>query len=240
LKKYVVGISPTVTLLFGIRPCIVVYQNPSIVLPDRIHGLRTTRTLDLPGRADAIFICSYASGQPYDRVVEAGVLVPSGVDVHVTADYRQGKIQLFSVSRNVALTGYLSENEYINLHSSAELVMDLTDRADWLVCGACEAVALHEAMVPSHAEANRYSFDRGCVYASYNLKSLARAVPTGLERRDQLGVDVSALEAFRRREREALQDDLLERIADRARETIPGAPSRDYSGPCDEISENRP
>jgi len=184
------------------------------VLPDRIPTLTPAHNVVLTGRSNVVFVCSYGHDEPYEGLFEAAALLEPDVVTYVTGDYSKHEIDPSELPRNVVLTGYLSDDDYVCLLGAADVVIDLTDRDDCLVCGAYEGLALHKPMVLSDTTVNRHYFDRGCVYASHNPRSLAAAVSKALAAKERLGAEQRELEGIRRREWEQLKVGLLQRLQD--------------------------
>ncbi len=74
------------------------------------------------------------------------------------------------------LSGFVSEPDYVELLSSARVIVDLTTREDCLVCGAYEALALGRPLVVSDSRALRELLRDGAVFARNEPEDIARAV----------------------------------------------------------------
>jgi glycosyltransferase involved in cell wall biosynthesis len=187
----------------------------AFVLPDRIPALRPGAAVKSGTSRRVVFICSYAGDEPYREVIQAASMLGSGVALHMTGDYTRVGLDPAAVPQNVVLTGYLEEERYVELLGSADLVMDLTNRKDCLVCGAYEAVALHRPMVLSDTAANREYFTRGCIYTSHDPASLVEAISQGLAGHERLRSEVIALEATMRHGWEAARLALIGELRSR-------------------------
>ncbi len=164
------------------------------VLPDRIP--------DLPGFAGGeevesdlvVFICTYAPDEPYVAVIEAARCLEGRARIHITGNHRGVEAAVVRrAPENVRFTGFLSEEEYVRLLSSAAVIVDLTRMDDCLVCGAYEAVALGKPLVTSDTRALRSYFSKGTVYAGSDPESVARSIQRALERRDELAEEMRTL-----------------------------------------------
>ena len=184
----------------------------AFVLPDKIPDPGQGPARPPCGRLNALFICSYAEDEPYLEVFEAARRLDPDVFVHVTGNHRKKNIDPASLPRNVALTGYLPEGQYWEALRSADIVIDLTERDDCLVCGAYEAVAAGKPMVLSDKKANRLYFNHGAVYARHDPDSIANAIREALERKDTLSREVAVLRETRTREWESLRRRLVAEI----------------------------
>ena len=108
----------------------------AFVLPDQIPAMSPARE----GAADTarrqvVFVCTYAPDEPYLEVIEAGRLMGPSLTLHVTGDHRRLK-PAAQVPPHVHLTGYVPEQEYQQLLHEADVIVDLTQMENCLVCGA--------------------------------------------------------------------------------------------------------
>ena len=163
----------------------------AFVLPDKLPDLRAQApVLAAPART-VVFVCTYASDEPWREVIEAARLIDPRVTMFVTGNH--SRVQLPLRPDNVYLTGFVSERDYIALLRAADVIVDLTCLEDCLVCGAYEAAALGKALVTSDTAALRAYFNRGTVYTKHDRRSLAAALTDALARADQLAAEMSAL-----------------------------------------------
>jgi glycosyltransferase involved in cell wall biosynthesis len=173
-----------------LTPVIAASGGRTFVLPDKLPDLPpASTTTHSPSRV--VFVCTYSRDEPYLEVIEAARTLDPSVTVFITGRYR-GK-QPLAVPDNVRLTGFLPEAEYVDLLSSADVVVDLTAIEDCLVCGAYEAVALGRPLVTSDTTALREYFSRGTVYARHDSASLAEAITTALAHRERLASEMQLL-----------------------------------------------
>ena len=159
------------------------------VLPDRIPCL-TPALRELNDRR-VTFVCTYAPDEPWREVLKASSLLPPGTTVAVTGRPPR-EAELLAGSR-VHLTGFLDDDNYVDLLASSAVIMDLTAMPDCLVCGGYEAVALGRPLVTSDTAALRSYFRRGTVYTSHAPVALAAAVEHALGRRSELERQVPVL-----------------------------------------------
>jgi glycosyltransferase involved in cell wall biosynthesis len=148
------------------------------VLPDRIPDFRPVPPrMKLTGRYKVLFICTFASDEPYREVIKAARQLDPAVTVYVTGNPKQRRGELEAIAPpNVVFTGFVPESEYVALLQAADVVMDLTTREDCLVCGAYEGIAAQRPLILSDTMATRAHFDRGVRYTDNSADDLARAV----------------------------------------------------------------
>lgn len=127
-------------------------------------------------QATVVFVCTWASDEPYEEVIQAAAYVPNA-SFYITGNSR-GKEQGIkcAISPNVCLVGYLVDSEYRDLVARADLIIDLTTRQSCLLCGAYEAVALEKPFVLTNTAALREYFSKGGVHVENNADSIAAGV----------------------------------------------------------------
>jgi glycosyltransferase involved in cell wall biosynthesis len=181
----------------------------AFVLPDKLPELTPSATAAPASGASVVFICSFSSDEPYLEVIDAaGELGPS-VTVFVTGRYRHAAT--LTTPPNVRLTGYLSDEDYVALVASADVVVDLTAIDDCLVCGAYEAVSLGRPLVTSDTAALREYFRLGTIYTKHDRHSLAAAIALALTDKERLAAEMHALRPDLVREW-TRQKDALQRV----------------------------
>jgi glycosyltransferase involved in cell wall biosynthesis len=164
----------------------------AFVLPDKVPDLvrmgppRSPR----PG-AQAVFICTYAPDEPFLEVLEAARALHPLVTIHVTGNHRGVGESLPASPAH--LTGFLPEEEYVELLGAADVIIDLTRMEDCLVCGAYEAVALGKPLVTSDTSALRSYFRMGTVYTRHDAPSLAASIIYALAHKDTLAAEMKTL-----------------------------------------------
>jgi glycosyltransferase involved in cell wall biosynthesis len=164
------------------------------VLPDPVPDLSATpQRRDLKGRHQVLLVCTYADDEPYASVIEAARMLEPDVVIYVTGDYRRARHLPAAVPSNVVLTGFLDEDDYVALLRAVQVVVDLTDREDCLVCGAYEGIAAGRPLVLSGSAATRAYFSRGVCYTDNTPADLARQIRFAIDHRDRLEADVAVL-----------------------------------------------
>lgn len=120
------------------------------VLPDRLPAIDFKSPPELHHSMDVMVIATYAPDEPIADIISAARNIPgdfrffiTGNDAKLAADVRS------DIPKNVALTGFLSEEEYWQRMISSHVVLDLTLMPNCLVCGAYEGLALGRPMILS-------------------------------------------------------------------------------------------
>jgi hypothetical protein len=145
------------------------------ILPDRIPAVPDTGRVELQGRFNLLFICSYAEDEPCELVFEAARGL-GDVCIYVTGNCSKKGICREGLPPNVVLTGYLPEDLYFRMLNSVDGTIDLTTRQDCLVCGAYESVGAHKPQILSDTSALRGCFHKGAVYTGHSVEALRDAI----------------------------------------------------------------
>lgn len=149
------------------------------VLQDPIPDLACRRNdpVQLAGKYNIFFICTYSKDEPYLEVIKAAKLLDNSIYIYISGKPKRKEIE-FGMGKinNVILTGFLPENSYLNMLHSCDVIMDLTSRQDCLVCGAYEAVAVEKPLIISDTEVNRKYFTKGVVYTKNESRDIAENI----------------------------------------------------------------
>lgn len=153
-----------------------------VILPDRLPSFSQSFSRpDIVKNVDkyVVAVCTFSVDEPYVEIIEAARLIPDDVKVVVTGNHKRCPTSIKDcLPSNVILSGYVPEAEYINLLYYSEVVIDLTNRDDCLVCGAYEAIGLTKPVILSDTIALRKYFHGGvfCKNDRYHLKDAVESV----------------------------------------------------------------
>ncbi len=147
------------------------------VLPDPIPTIHTpTRKTPLKGKFNILFICTWATDEPYLNVIEAAKLIDKDTYIYITGNYKKNQELDFSqLPANVVLTGFIPTKEFDHLLYSVDVTMDLTTREDCLVCGAYEAISVEKPLILSKSQALQ-SYFPGMVYTDNEIHDIAQCI----------------------------------------------------------------
>ncbi|TMQ64252.1 MAG: glycosyltransferase family 4 protein [Candidatus Eisenbacteria bacterium] len=165
-----------------------------IILQDLLPKLNAKRGAPHAGPLRVVYVCSFSPDEPVEEVLEAAVRLDKNVHVYVT-----GRVPGAFQSRaqrapaTITFTGFLPEDEYLDLLGSADVVMALTKREHTLLCGAYEGVSLHKPLVLSNQEALRNYFTKGVVLTENTPEAIATAIRKAVEDRERLSEELSEL-----------------------------------------------
>ena len=148
-----------------------------LVMPDKLPAITDDFVKNKSIENDYfVFICTFGIDEPFNEAIEAARLIED-VHVYVTGNHAKCPYKIKNnIPKNVTLTGYLADSEYLNLLKYSVGVIDLTNREDCLVCGAYEAVSLEKPLILSNTQALKSYFYKGAVYCENNRFSIKDAI----------------------------------------------------------------
>jgi len=187
--------SLTIVSNAALMPIVDSYGGRPFVLADPIPEL-PAGVLPAPesGRLRVLFICTYASDEPYAAVVEAARRFTADAEIYITGRLKVEHEELRqSAPPNVVFTGFVPEDRFIGLLHAADVVMDLTTRDNCLVCGAYEGVAAGKPLILSDSRATREYFSRGVVYTDNTPGSIEQCLREALAERERLAAEIAEL-----------------------------------------------
>jgi len=161
------------------------------VLEDMLPRIEGTDTLDLLGTYNVVYVCTFEKDEPYMEFIKAAELISPATCTYITGRHTKISPDIRrQAPANVVFTGFLPDQEFINLLYSCDLVIDLTYMKDCLVCGAYEAVVLGKPIVLSDTKALRNYFSKGAVYTKNDSKHIAAAIEFALREKDKLAQEI--------------------------------------------------
>jgi len=161
------------------------------VLEDKLPEFLEYHHIELKGKYNIVYVCSFEKDEPYQEVIEAARLFDTGTYFYITGNYRKASLEITeNAPSNVVFCGYLSEPDYINLLYSCDVIMDLTLMDNCLVCGAYEAVALSKPLVLSDTNALKGYFCKGAEFTENFAVNIANALSIALSKKHELQQDV--------------------------------------------------
>lgn len=158
----------------------------AFVCADPLPDLSAYRGCSIEERRKVFFICSFDIDEPYHEVFSAAeMLRDSGFQFAVSGNYFKAGIAPDRFP-NVCFLGFVPEHEYYSHLYSSEVVIDLTEHDNCLVCGAYEAIAAEKPLVLSKKRALESHFRDSAVFTENDSASIANAVILAYEDRVRL------------------------------------------------------
>jgi glycosyltransferase involved in cell wall biosynthesis len=149
------------------------------VLPDPLPGFSTIRRPALKGKWNILVPSSFGKDEPIINVLEAAnELIKDDVVFYITGNYKKFNSDLKSrIPSNIELTGFLPEEDYIDLLFAADGVVSLTKSSYCMLCGCYEAVSAEKPLVTSNQSVLLEYFS-GAIFIDNSPAEIITAVKT--------------------------------------------------------------
>jgi glycosyltransferase involved in cell wall biosynthesis len=164
----------------------------AFILPDKLPETHSAPSYPFKGKINIVFICTYATDEPFLEVFKAAEKLPDDIIIYVTGKYI-GKVDPSSVPKNVKLLGFIPDEIFWSLLNSADFLMDLTTRENCLVCGAYEGTALEKPLILSDTKSLRTYFNMGSVFVKPEAESIAIGVIEAINKYSELKKDIKRM-----------------------------------------------
>ncbi len=134
-----------------------------VVLPDKLPNVVSepfARYPVLSSSRNILFVSSFAEDEPLAELIEAVSQVRERLlHVYVTGKLKKAPASIVAAApKNVTFTDYLSDNDYVRLLRSVDMVVVLTTADHTMLCGCYEAIAAGQPLVTSRKDVLRSYF----------------------------------------------------------------------------------
>ena len=149
----------------------------SFVLPDKLPQIAEGETIQLAGKRNILFVTSFGNDEPIMAVIDAINLITSDdVYLYITGKYEKFDKDLAQKApSNVVLTGFVSDEDFMALLRSVDVVMVLTTSDHCMLCGCYEAVAAKKPLVTS-AKLEMMSYFEGAIFVDNTPVDIAKKI----------------------------------------------------------------
>lgn len=150
-----------------------------LVLQDRLPFLEDYKTLDVDldkSKINFLFVTSFGKDEPIDEFMRAIKEVSTDYFFYITGNYKKHSKNLLINGNNYKFTGFISDENYVSLMNSVDIVIVLTKHEFTLTCGAYEGISLCKPLILSDTIAIREYFRKGCVYTKSDDISIRNAI----------------------------------------------------------------
>jgi glycosyltransferase involved in cell wall biosynthesis len=164
---------------------VTVIGGNALILPDPIPLITapssSSNTLFPLREPSVLFICSWASDEPYCEILAAAKNL-NHVNFYITGKSKGKEKECNNnLGENVILTGYVSAHDFHKLLHDANIIVDLTTRENCLVCGAYEAISVRKPLILSDTLALRQYFGDFAFFVNNSADSILMAIKNILD-----------------------------------------------------------
>lgn len=182
------------------------------ILPDKIPVFGNKEKLKLSNKINILLVNTYAEDEPYIEVIKAMNRLRH-VNLYVTGDIKNITKEALQIkTENVILTGYLSNQEYVSMLHSVDIVMDLTDIENNMVCGAYEGVAADKPLILSKKKVLVEYFNEGVIHTQNDAENITKSIQIAIKNIELFSKAINNLKKKRSREWRNQWKELLTKI----------------------------
>jgi glycosyltransferase involved in cell wall biosynthesis len=148
-----------------------------IILPDKIPHLSKKADLSLKGKFNIVNISSFSRDEPYEEVIRAASLLGDNIIIYITGNFNKIDSEIReNLPKNVIFTGFIKEEEFIDLLFNSDIIMDFTTAELTLVCGGYEAMATEKPFITSYTNTLKKYYKNYVYYTNNRASDIASSV----------------------------------------------------------------
>lgn len=171
----------------------------AFILPDPFPYFERYDLLKLRGKRNILYICTFSKDEPYKEMFEAAERLSEDIVIYVTGKHHSGQLPQ-QLPQNLILTGFLPEQEYINILFSVDLVVDLTIRENCLLCGAYEAIGAGKPQVLTNKRILREYFGNAAIYTDNSPEDISQKINIALMEPEKFLENIRTIKKHRENE----------------------------------------
>jgi glycosyltransferase involved in cell wall biosynthesis len=147
------------------------------ILPDKMPGLTSLKKINLKDKINIMLISSFGKDEPIKEVLDAmRHLEDKNICLYISGNHRKLNERIDNLApKNVVLTGFLEEQDFINMLFSVDAVMVLTTIDHCMLCGCYEAVAATKPLITSDKNVLREYF-KGAIFVDNTSKGISEGI----------------------------------------------------------------
>lgn len=164
------------------------------ILPDMLPSLSESGRIELKGKHNILMVSSFAADEPVQEVLTAMKdFIDDEVYLYITGNYKKldKRVQGMAPS-NVEFTGFLEEQDYINMLFSCDAIMVLTMASACMLCGCYEAVSAGRPLITSDKDVLRDYFTNA-VFVDNTVRSISAGIRDIIDNLDDYRIRIESL-----------------------------------------------
>lgn len=151
------------------------WDAPTIVLEDAPQ-LYTDRKYPFCEGFNVVVVCIYSHDEPIYEVIEAARRMRD-INFYITGSLKNAPQEIkMIIPKNVTLTDYLAQEDYVALLMGCDIVVSLTTNDNTMQCGAHEALELVRPIITSDWPVLKEYFSKGTIHIDNTASSLVEAI----------------------------------------------------------------
>jgi len=149
----------------------------AFVLPDKLPEMKQTKNYYVDGEFNILLISSFGEDEPIEEVFKAMEKISvKNLKLYISGDYRKlPEALMINVPPSVVFTGYLEEEDYVNLLYSVDAIMVLTTADYCMLCGCYESVSACKPIITSNKSVLQEYFG-GSIFVDNNSEDIINGI----------------------------------------------------------------
>jgi len=156
------------------------------ILPDKIPSIIPSKNgIKLVGDKNILIISSFADDEPIQEIVLAtDYFTNDSIIFYFSGDFNKySNVNQLKSRKNIVTTGFIDEQDFVDIVFSVDIVIVLTTMKYTLLCGCYEAIAAGKVLITSDTITLRSLFD-GAIFVQNKYESITGAIQYSLDHTD--------------------------------------------------------
>lgn len=147
------------------------------ILPDKLPEFPDHKKVKLKGKNNFLIVSSFGKDEPIDHVLKsANEIGDRETHLYISGNYKKLPRHTYeSAPDNIIFTGFMSEEEYVDMLFSVDGVIVLTTSDYTMLCGCYEAVSAEKPLITSKKEVLEDYFS-GAIFVENTSEDIARGI----------------------------------------------------------------
>lgn len=170
---------------------ITVNKGRFAILPDKIPDLKPKSKIVFTSKHSVLMVASHATDEPIQEVFKAfESLVSKDIALFITGNYKRLNNEFIKRKpENVFFTGFLDDQQYIDMLSSVDVVLVLTTNDYCMLCGCYETMAVRNVLVTSRKQV-LVNYFKGALFVDNSSKNISKGVSDAIIQNDSLKLQI--------------------------------------------------
>ena len=154
------------------------------------------RKIKLNNKKNIVFITRFNKDEPIYEILNSTNLFSSNYQFFITGNYNNSNFLIDKGKyKNLIFTGFLPNKKYIELISSCDVHVVLTDRDFTLLYGGRESVSLIKPLVISDNLSCRRYFHKGSIFVKNKSENIKKGIIKSLKLKTKLKNEMKSLKS---------------------------------------------
>tara|TARA_Y100000590_G_C15557138_1_gene953266 strand:- start:88 stop:1062 length:975 start_codon:yes stop_codon:yes gene_type:complete len=154
------------------------------------------RKIKLNNKKNIVFITRFNKDEPIYEILKCTNLFSSNYQFFITGNYNNSNFLIDKKKyKNLIFTGFLPDKKYIELISSCDVHVVLTDRDFTLLYGGRESISLNKPLVISDNSSCRRYFYKGSIFVKNKSENIKKGIIKSLKLKTKLKNEMNSLKS---------------------------------------------